>query len=75
MGKDDAISTIVPSLSEVAAVTTTKNDVDYVVTEYGAARLKGKTINKRVEALIAIAHPKFREELCEEAKRLNYLFD
>ncbi len=72
-GKDDAISTIVPSLYTGAAVTTSKNDVDYVVTEYGAARLKGKTINERVEALIAIAHPKFRDELREEAKKMNYI--
>ncbi len=47
--------------------------MDYVVTEYGAARLKGKTINERVEALIAIAHPKFRDELREEAKKMNYI--
>lgn len=72
-GKDDAISTIVPSLYTGAAVTTSKNDIDYVVTEYGAARLKGKTINERVEALIAIAHPKFRDELREEAKKMNYI--
>ena len=70
---NDTVSTIVPSLYEAAAVTTSKNDVDYIVTEYGAARLKGKTINERVEALIAIAHPKFREELRSEAKRLQYI--
>lgn len=72
-GKDDALSTIVPTLYADAAVTTSKNDIDYVVTEYGAARLKGKTISERVEALIAIAHPKFRDELREEAKKLNYI--
>lgn len=62
-----------PSLYEAAAVTTSKNDVDYIVTEYGAARLKGKTINERVEALIQIAHPKFREELRQKAIELQYL--
>lgn len=70
---NDNISTIVPSLYSDAAVSTSKNDIDYVVTEYGAARLKGKTINERVEALISIAHPKFRDELTEEARKLNYL--
>ncbi|MGO3196144.1 acetyl-CoA hydrolase/transferase family protein [Vagococcus salmoninarum] len=69
----DSISTIVPSLYNGAAVTTSKNDVDYIVTEYGAARMKGKTINERVEALIAIAHPKFRDELRAEAQALKYL--
>ena len=43
------------------------------MTEYGAARMKGKTINERVEALIAIAHPKFRDELRAEAQALKYL--
>lgn len=70
---NDTVSTIVPSLYEAAAVTTSKNDVDYIVTEYGAARLKGKTINERVEALIQIAHPKFREELRQKAIELQYL--
>lgn len=70
---NDKISTIVPSLYAGAAVTTSKNDVDYVVTEYGAARLKGKTINERVEALINIAHPKFRDELRQEAVALKYI--
>lgn len=69
----DSISTIVPSLYNGAAVTTSKNDVDYIVTEYGAARMKGKTINERVEALIAIVHPKFRDELRAEAQALKYL--
>lgn len=70
---NDTVSTIVPSLYAGAAVTTSKNDVDYIITEYGAARLKGKTINERVEALINIAHPRFRDELRQEAIKLNYL--
>ena len=70
---NETISTIVPSLYTGAAVSTSKNDVDYIVTEYGAAQLKGKTINERVAALIAIAHPKFRDELRAEAVKLRYL--
>lgn len=66
-------STIVSKLYDGAAVSTSKNDVDYVVTEHGVARLKGKTINERVEALIAIADPKFRDDLLKEAKELNYI--
>lgn len=69
----DTLSTIVPSLYSGAAVTTSKNDIDYVVTEYGAARLKGKTINERVEALIKIAHPKFRDELRQDAIQMKYI--
>jgi acyl-CoA hydrolase len=45
--------------------------VDYVVTEYGVARLKGKSIRDRVESLIAIAHPDFRAELRKDAERLH----
>lgn len=57
------VSRIVPFLAHGAAVTTSRNDVDYVVTEYGIAHLKGKTLKERVKSLIAIAHPDFREEL------------
>ncbi|MBF6625804.1 acetyl-CoA hydrolase/transferase family protein [Tuanshanicoccus lijuaniae] len=73
--KNDQYSTIVPSLFIGAPVSTTKNDIDTVVTEYGVAQLKGKTIPERVEALISIAHPNFREELREEAVKLGYLQD
>ncbi|MFC0273249.1 acetyl-CoA hydrolase/transferase family protein [Metabacillus herbersteinensis] len=71
--KNDTISKIVPTLSVGAVTTTSKNDVDMVVTEYGVAQLKGKTIRERTEALINIAHPKFREELEFEARKLGYL--
>ena len=71
--KRDEVSTIVPTLFKGAAVTTSKNDIDTVVTEYGAAQLKGKTISERVEALIKIAHPKFRDELKEQALAMGYL--
>ena len=62
-GKTKKISKIVAMLDAGAAVTTSRNDVDYIVTEYGIAALKGKTLRQRAEALIAIAHPDFREEL------------
>ncbi len=52
-----------------AAVTTSRNDVDYVVTEYGIARLKGKTLKQRARALIAVAHPDFRPMLEEEYQK------
>ena len=57
------ISKIVPVLDEGAAVTTNRCDVDYVVTEYGIAHLKGKTLKQRAKALIEISHPDFRPEL------------
>ena len=57
------VSKIVPLLDEGAAVTTSRNDVDYVITEYGIAKLSGKTLKQRAHALIEIAHPNFRDEL------------
>ncbi|MBR7554938.1 acetyl-CoA hydrolase/transferase family protein [Allobacillus sp. GCM10007491] len=71
--KNDEITKIVPTLQQGAPVTTHKNDVDYIVTEYGIARLRGKTIRERTKALIEIAHPKFREQLTKEAKQMGYL--
>ncbi|MDY4042842.1 MAG: acetyl-CoA hydrolase/transferase C-terminal domain-containing protein, partial [Marinifilaceae bacterium] len=60
------ISRIVPDLLEGAAVTTSRNEVDYVVTEYGIAHLKGRNLRQRAENLIRIAHPCFRDMLKEE---------
>lgn len=57
------ISKIVLMLDEGAAVTTSRNDVDYIVTEYGIAKLAGKTLKDRAKALIQIAHPQFRDGL------------
>lgn len=57
------ISRIVPQLDEGAAVTTSRNDIDYVVTEYGIARLKGHTLRQRALSLVEIAHPDFRDGL------------
>lgn len=66
-------SKILPVLPEGTVVTTSRNDVQYVVTEYGVANLRFKSIPERARALIAIAHPQFREELQEEAKRHGWL--
>jgi GNAT superfamily N-acetyltransferase/acyl CoA:acetate/3-ketoacid CoA transferase beta subunit len=66
---NDTISRIVPSLQEGTGVTFTRGDVHYVVTEYGIAYLHGKNIRERAMDLIAIAHPKFRPWLIEEAKQ------
>ena len=71
--KNDTVSRIVPVLDPGAGVVTTRADVHYVVTEYGVAFLHGKTLRQRAEALIAIAHPKFRDELYDFAARVHYL--
>ncbi len=71
--KGGTISRIVATLKPGAGVTTTRNDVHYVVTEYGVAYLHGKTIRQRAEALIAIAHPQFRSELRRQARALGFL--
>ena len=66
---EDTVSRIVPSLLEGTGITLTRGDVHYVVTEYGIAYLHGKNIRERAMDLIAIAHPKFRPWLIEEAKK------
>ena len=71
--KDDSISRIVPVLSPGTHVTTSKNDVNYVVSEYGVAQLRGKSTKQRAEALIGIAHPDFRGELREAARMMHLL--
>lgn len=68
------ISRIVPFLSEGAGVTLTRGDIQYVVTEYGLAYLHGKNIRERAMSLIAIAHPRFRPWLIEEAKKLALIY-
>ena len=57
-----------PILDEGAAVTTSRNDIDYVVTEYGIAALKGLSLRTRARNLIEIAHPDFRDGLIKEAQ-------
>ncbi|HDI59897.1 MAG TPA: GNAT family N-acetyltransferase [Desulfobacteraceae bacterium] len=68
------VSRIVPSLSEGAGVATTRGDVNFVITEYGIAELAGKGIYQRVMELAQIAHPSFREELINVAKKHHYIF-
>jgi len=67
------VSKIVPMLKLGAGVVTSRNHVHYVVTEFGAAALYGKTVRQRTQALINVAHPQFRAEITEKAKELNYL--
>lgn len=66
-------SKIVPRLTEGAAVSLSRNDVDFVVTEYGVASLRGTGISERAKRLIAIAAPEFRESLSQEAKSLGLM--
>jgi acyl-CoA hydrolase len=72
--KNGEISRIVPVLAEGAGVVTSRGDIHYVVTEYGAADLWGKNIRQRTEALIGIAHPDFRGDLLSCAKARKYVF-
>lgn len=67
--KNDTLSTIVPFLTLGGTVSLSRNDVDYVVTEYGIAPLRGRGLRERVNNLIAIAHPNFRKELKKEADK------
>ncbi|MBR5970749.1 MAG: acetyl-CoA hydrolase/transferase family protein [Lachnospiraceae bacterium] len=66
-GDKKEVSKIVPQLQSGAAVSLSRNDVDLIITEYGVADLRGSNMKERVESIIAIAHPKFREELWEQA--------
>ncbi len=70
---DGTVSRIVTHLSPGAGVVTTRAGVNYVVTEFGAAYLHGKSIQERAMALICIAHPKFRAQLLREAIEAKYL--
>ena len=72
-GKREKISKIVPFLKQGATVSLSRNDVDYVVTEYGIADLRGTSIRERVEKLIAIAHPDFREDLYIKAVEMQII--
>lgn len=66
-------SKIVPMFREGTVITTSKNDVDYIVTEFGVAHLSGRTFKQRAEALINIAHPDHRQELREAARKMGLL--
>jgi acyl-CoA hydrolase/GNAT superfamily N-acetyltransferase len=72
--KSGEISRIVPFLSEGAGISLHRGDVHYVVTEHGIAYLHGKSIRERAMGLIAIAHPKFRPWLIEEAKKQKLIY-
>jgi acyl-CoA hydrolase len=69
--KNDTLSRIVPMLTPGTHVSTGKNEVNYVVTEFGVAQLRGKSAKQRTQELIAIAHPNFRAELTEQARRMK----
>lgn len=74
-GEREEKSKIVPTLAPGAFVTLQRQDLDMVVTEYGVAKLKGKNMKERVEALIAIAHPDFRDELRNDAIKVGLLHE
>jgi acetyl-CoA hydrolase len=71
--KNGTLSRIVDVLAEGAGVVTTRADVHYVVTEFGIARLYGKSLRERAQELIAVAHPDFRGELTTAARKRNLL--
>jgi acyl-CoA hydrolase len=71
--KDNTISRIVPTLTPGTHISTSKNDINYVVTEFGVAQLRGKSAKQRAQELISIAHPDFRAELTAQAKAINLL--
>lgn len=71
--QNGAVSRIVPFLKEGAGVTLTRGDIHYVITEYGIAYLHGRNFRERAMSLISIAHPRFQQELLEEANRQNLI--
>lgn len=68
--KKGTLSRISAALAPGTCVSTSRNDVDNIVTEYGVAALRGKTIPQRAKALIAVAHPDFRDQLAEDYERV-----
>ncbi len=70
---DGKVSRIRAQLTHGAVVTTNKNTIDNVVTEFGVAELRGRSVRERARALIEIAHPAFRDELRHEARQLGFL--
>ena len=71
--KNGTVSKILPQLTPGAVVSISRNLVDHVVTEYGIAKLRDRTVRQRVENLIAVAHPDFRGELRQQARKLLLL--
>ncbi|MBN2877958.1 MAG: 4-hydroxybutyrate--acetyl-CoA CoA transferase [Bacilli bacterium] len=74
-GEKEEVSKIVCTLKPGAAVSLSRNDVDYVVTEYGIVNLRGTNIRERAKLLISIAHPKFRDELYKEAIEAGFIHE
>lgn len=70
--KGGEVSRVVPTLRPGAVVTTPRTEVHWVVSEFGAANLKGRSTRERATALIGLAHPRFREELARRASELGY---
>jgi acyl-CoA hydrolase len=71
--RDGRMSKIRPTLTPGSVVTTSKNTVDKVVTEFGVTELRGKTLRQRAHALIAIADPRFRDELSAAAREMTLI--
>ena len=71
--KGGAVSKIKPVLTTGAIVTTTKNEVDFLVTEHGMVRLRGETASRRAKMILSLAAPQFREELTYAAKKMHLL--
>lgn len=71
--QNDRITRIVPTLAPGTHMSTSKNDINYVVTEFGVAQLRGKSAKQRVQEMIPIAHPDFLAELTEAAKQMHLL--
>ncbi|MFN3691494.1 MAG: acetyl-CoA hydrolase/transferase C-terminal domain-containing protein, partial [Fervidobacterium sp.] len=71
--KNGTVSTIVPILPQGSPVTVPRQELDYLVTEWGTVRLRGLPTRKRALALISVAHPDFREDLKKEAQKLGLI--
>jgi len=71
--QNDRITRIVPTLAPGTHMSTSKNDINYVVTEFGVAQLRGKSAKQRAQEMISIAHPDFRAELTEAAQQMHIL--
>ena len=72
-GEREEKSKIVCQLKAGAAVSLSRNDIDFLATEYGVVSLRGTNIKERVEKIISVAHPKFREELIADAKKVGLI--
>lgn len=72
-GEREEVSKIVCQLKSGAAVSLSRNDIDYLVTEYGAVSLRGTGLTERAKLIISVAHPKFREALTREAIEIGIL--